>query len=280
MLDSLLNLQFVEAGQGSQANGWIHNKRIPFIIVAQATSGNYEVLSKNGHIVTQGMEAFLAPADIELSIVHHAAKDDTPMHFRYAHLQFMISNTIDISALFQLPPKTDSAMGAILGDLIDQLLNYMHPQQGLEWIYAARRKELGYRILNILLDISEPNQFHEHFFNEANVLVPILTYMSDNLGNPEDIDKLISRFHLSRTALFQLFKKVFEKSPKAYWKQIRLQEAYKMLCATNKSINEIADQYGFSTRNHFSREFKKEYNMTPSEARTHYYHLHHSHRSN
>lgn len=276
MLDSLLNLRFVEAGEGIPVSGWIHNKRIPFIIVAQATNGSYEVISKNGHIVTQGTEAFLTPADIELSIIHHAAEDGTPMHFRYAHLQFMICDTIDLSALFQLPPKTDSAKGAVLGEWIEQLLDCMHPQQGFEWKYAARRKEIGYRILNELLDISEPNQFHEHFFYEANILVPILTYMSENLGNPEDVDTLVSRFHLSRTALFQLFKKVFERSPIAYWKQIRLQEAYKMLCATNTSINEIAYQYGFATRNHFSREFKKEYKMTPSESRKYYHDLHHS----
>ena len=270
MFDSLLNLRFVEAGEGSPVSGWIHNKRIPFIIVAQATNGCYEVLSENGHIVTKGTEAFLAPANIELSIVHHESEDGTPMHFRYAHLQCMICNTIDLSSLFQIPPKTDSAKGAILGELIEQLLDCMHPQQGFEWRNTAKRKEIGYRILNVLLDISKPNQFHEHFFYEANVLVPILTYMSENLGTSEDVDTLVSRFPLSRTALYQLFKKVFGKSPIAYWKELRLQEAYKMLCATNTSINEIADQYGFATRNHFSREFKKEYKMTPSEARIYY----------
>ena len=47
--------------------------------------------------------------------------------------------------------------------------------------------------------------------------------------------------------------------------QSRLNAAMNMIGSKEKKLSEIAEECGFSSYNHFSREFKKAYGMSPSE---------------
>jgi len=47
-------------------------------------------------------------------------------------------------------------------------------------------------------------------------------------------------------------------------KQIRLKKAADIILNTTHPISEVAFMVGFNDRKHFSREFKKVYNVSPS----------------
>jgi AraC-like DNA-binding protein len=267
LTDQALQLRFFEAGSGAAPTGSVHEKKVPFTIIAQAVSGSYEVVSDSGHIRTSDQEAFLSSPHTALRITHHAASGHAEMRYRFVHLQFTIYETIDIFSLFNLPLKTNKESGKQLREWIDeaQLLNSQKLQLPLQ--YIAKRKELAYRFLNYLLSISEPNERYHHYFVNIQELIPVLSYIQSHLYAPISIEKLLSLIPVSRTALFQLFRLTFQQTPMHYIKSIRLQEAYKRLCVTPDSISQIAEQCGFLTQNHFCREFKDKYDMTPSEAR-------------
>ena len=46
-----------------------------------------------------------------------------------------------------------------------------------------------------------------------------------------------------------------------------MEEGYKLLVQTSAPINKIADMLCFSSPYHFSNEFKKIFNQTPTEVR-------------
>ncbi|MGM0837304.1 MAG: helix-turn-helix transcriptional regulator [Bacillota bacterium] len=265
--DLVLQLSFFEMGINQVANGFVHEKKVPFSIVAQAISGSYEIISDFGHIITKDTEAFLAPANTHLRIIHHGHPETEEMKFRFVHLQFTIYDSIDIFDLFHLPPKTDAKTGRELGNLIGEALMLRNDSIEHSLITIAKKNEIAFTLLSHLLTISEPNKDHYGLLTAANELLPILSYIKDNIADPQSIDNLLTLSPLSRTALFQLFKKHLGKTPMEYIKSVRLHEAYKSILVSSKSISEISEQCGFVSENHFSREFKKKYDKSPLQVR-------------
>ena len=67
----------------------------------------------------------------------------------------------------------------------------------------------------------------------------------------------------------ELFIKEFHYSPMQYLMSVRLKHASYLLRFSDLSISEIAQQVGFEDSNYFSRCFRQNMNMTPSEYRNH-----------
>jgi len=57
--DYAIKLNFLDVGEGHAPDGWIHEKTVPLVIVAQAVSGTYEVTSPNGFGISTNGEVFL-----------------------------------------------------------------------------------------------------------------------------------------------------------------------------------------------------------------------------
>ena len=64
-----------------------------------------------------------------------------------------------------------------------------------------------------------------------------------------------------------IFKRAYGDTIYAFHLRKRLEKAYTLLKDTNSPINEIAEECGFKSFSHFSRSFKKEHGITPSQVR-------------
>lgn len=73
--------------------------------------------------------------------------------------------------------------------------------------------------------------------------------------------------YYSEAYLNKLFKKYTGKTIMEYVIDVRINQAKVLLKQSNKSINEIAREVGYSDRSYFSKSFKKEVGITPSEYR-------------
>ena len=81
---------------------------------------------------------------------------------------------------------------------------------------------------------------------------------------PEDI---ASHFYISNTYLYRLMKSEGKISPARYLTKVRLEEATHLLENSNVPIKKIAKKCGFESEQSFYRNFKKTYNMPPSQHR-------------
>ena len=89
-----------------------------------------------------------------------------------------------------------------------------------------------------------------------------------NIGNESfDANKLASEIYLSRTQLFRKLKHVIGQSPSHYIKELRLQNAKKLLETTDKRVGKVAYQTGFDSLSHFTKAFTKRYGFKPSELK-------------
>lgn len=63
------------------------------------------------------------------------------------------------------------------------------------------------------------------------------------------------------------FKQAMGCSPQEYLTRIRLEHARHLLMAASRPVSEVAGEAGFANLEHFTRQFKKAYGMTPSHFR-------------
>lgn len=71
----------------------------------------------------------------------------------------------------------------------------------------------------------------------------------------------------STSKIKKIFKRAYGDTIYAFHLRKRLDKAYTLLKDTSTPINEIAEECGFKSFSHFSRSFKKEHGITPSQAR-------------
>jgi len=91
-------------------------------------------------------------------------------------------------------------------------------------------------------------------------------YKNSNLTN----EKIAAACNISEVYLRKLFMKHLNATPKQYISEIRLQKAKQLLTEGVLKINAVAETCGFSNQYHFSRFFKQNTGMTPTEFMTQY----------
>src|SRR4051794_6363852 len=121
--DLMIKLSFLDVGWGRAVGGMTHEKTAPFVILAQAISGAYEITSPQGTITTTNGEVFLTASNTPLKIIHNSDTPDSFMTFRFIHLKFTLFETIDVFSIYSLPLKTDRETGLQIGSIIQELLD-------------------------------------------------------------------------------------------------------------------------------------------------------------
>lgn len=102
-----------------------------------------------------------------------------------------------------------------------------------------------------------------------NLQESISEYIATNLTDHELSYKTIAKeFHISKSALYNLFNQHFGMSPHIYIETKRIKLGAELLLNTDKSILDIAISVGIPDQNYFSRCFKKHLTISPSKYRT------------
>ena len=90
-------------------------------------------------------------------------------------------------------------------------------------------------------------------------------YMEQHCYRPLGICEVANILHISDRYLYNLFVKFEGISPKKYLNSLKVKKAQSMLKETPASVTEVAVSVGFEDVLTFSRFFKKETGMSPSE---------------
>ena len=101
------------------------------------------------------------------------------------------------------------------------------------------------------------------------LLSEVRTYIDNNAHRSVKLDELSERFHISKFYLIHLFKNMFQMTPIQYCQQIRMEKAKMMIQYTYLSLQDIAEQLGYSSIHAFSRAFKANAGCCPSKYRLH-----------
>ena len=101
-------------------------------------------------------------------------------------------------------------------------------------------------------------QMHHQIINKA------LQIVSAQVYGKLTVPALAAAVNVSTSQLTNLFQTYLDVSPAKYITKIRLEESKILLASKQMSIGEIASQLGYSSIQHFTKQFSSWYGYTPS----------------
>ena len=91
-------------------------------------------------------------------------------------------------------------------------------------------------------------------------------HLQENFAEPTDVDSLARMVGMSASALHRSFKDVTALTPIQYLKTVRLHRARMLMLSDGLGAGEAAYRVGYQSQSQFSREFKRLFGATPTEA--------------
>ena len=102
---------------------------------------------------------------------------------------------------------------------------------------------------------------------QSSFIADINKYIKDNIENTITVEDICKHLYVSIMELYHLCNKFFNCTPAKYIKKSRLNIACELIADSTIQISEIAHKIGICDYNYFSKIFKKEFGVTPSEYR-------------
>ena len=215
------------------------------------------------HSVADGQDILLKQGDIALWgpnqwHMHYADPGVAP---RYVTITFDLEG-VDITPLlnrkFPAPQKAVS--------LIQQMLREQERMDA----YAADMmlSQLTALLVTLLRYSDAPDnklRASNSIHSENEIIRRAQQYISANIRERLSVPILAQRVDISPSYLTALFHKHLQISPGEYIRRIKLQESKQMIREDNMNFTEIATTLGYSSVHHFSRQFKENCGITPTE---------------
>ena len=99
------------------------------------------------------------------------------------------------------------------------------------------------------------------------IVMDLQLYMREKLQAPVSIVDFAGRHGVSERTLSRRFQRATGTTPWQYLLTLRMSEAASLLRSTNLSVTQVAAEVGINDSAHFSRQFKRANQLTPSEYR-------------
>jgi AraC family transcriptional regulator len=106
--------------------------------------------------------------------------------------------------------------------------------------------------------------------NNKDVILKSVRYIEENLKNEITVMDAANSVYYSLYHFIRLFQSITGFSPKTYIQQRRLSKAVSDLKNTDKKIIEIAYEFRFNSHEAFTRAFRKQFGISPSQIRNGY----------
>ena len=128
-------------------------------------------------------------------------------------------------------------------------------------------EEFGSCIDNLKISLFHQQAAAEPEQQEQRVITGLTRYLQEHLAEDVSLSVLAEEFHLSAQYISQLFKSEIGVNFLAYLTNIRMEQAKKLLLSSSLSIAEVSEQSGYADYRVFTKVFKKNEGITPSQYR-------------
>ena len=119
-----IDLQFFQKDDlnSNRLDGIRHIKTLPYLSVVQAIEGTYDIQLGSGPIYNTGTGGFfLAPANIQQTIIHHGRQNDQQMIARWVFLDVRLNNHYSFDDVYAYPALLPEAYQTQMHAAFDRL---------------------------------------------------------------------------------------------------------------------------------------------------------------
>lgn len=124
------------------------------------------------------------------------------------------------------------------------------------------------KVRNLLSTATQTDKIEEDMLSPQDnaFMTELYQLMEKELSNPElDIAHMTEMLHISRTKFYYKVKGLTGENPSTFFKTYKLNRAAELIASGKYNVSEIADMTGFSTHSYFSKAFRKQFGVSPSE---------------
>jgi AraC family transcriptional activator of mtrCDE len=170
----------------------------------------------------------------------------------------LLTHIVPCPELALLPVVTPIQHDASLG----QLFIHAVTQSGKNEPYSELIvSNLVKAFLLELVQIASTTSFIDYRF------IPIIERMDREANASRGYEVWMNECGLRKTQFHELFKQATGCSPKAYWTKAIMRQVEAALWESNRSITAIAEDFGYSSVHHFTKQFTQFHGVSPTEFR-------------
>lgn len=246
---------------------------------------SYGVYKPSLCIVVQGAkEVWLAqerfkysPADylvasVDLPVTAQVTEASTDVPYLGFKLEFTAGQILEVlsDSESRVTPKENakramfvSHMESSLLDAVIRLARLLDNPEEIPVLAPLFTKEILYRVLHgqngIALEqiaIEESNTYR---------IRDVIEHITNNLDRSFRIEEFAEIVNMSVSALHRHFKEVTAMSPIQFQKQLRLQEARRLLLSESTDTTDVAFRVGYESPSQFSREYSRMFGLPPGK---------------
>lgn len=259
---ALERLQLVRMSQPTQPLHGVHRPAI--CIVAQGRKqvmlGDVPFTYDNEHCLV---------VSVDLPIVGHVIEATPEQPYLCLRLELdpaLLSQIIIEMRLRPMPPASGPGIGlarmtADLRDAAGRLVRTLSNPRDVQVLAPMIEKEILYRLLTgeqaarlqqIALGASRMEQVSR-----------AIVWIRENFDKPFRIEVVASEAGMSTSSLHEHFKQVTSMSPLQYQKQLRLQEARRLILSQSADAATAGHRVGYDSASQFSREYARLFGAPP-----------------
>jgi AraC-like DNA-binding protein len=146
-------------------------------------------------------------------------------------------------------------------DAVVRLVRLLETPQDIPYLAPLVVREIFYRILSG----SEGDAFRQIAMagSGSNRIAEVIARIKRDYAQPLPIEDLARMAHMGPSSLHRHFKEVTAMSPLQYQKQLRLQEARRLLLTEEVDAADAAFRVGYESPSQFSREYARLFGLPP-----------------
>lgn len=265
-----------------------HKTVIPSLSItrfSQVTGPHYGVHNPSLCIIAQGLkqltlaqenfiygpnEYLLSSVDLPISGQVIEASADAP--YLAIKLEFTPSEILEVLHNSQIKiirkekAKRGLSVNQLEGTLLDaviRLVRLLDEPKDIPALAPLITKEIIYRLLQgkqgAILEQMAIEESSTYQISDA------IKYIMNNFHQPFRIEDLAEIANLSVSSFHRQFKEVTAMSPIQFQKQLRLQEARRLLLTESTDATDAAFRVGYESPSQFSREYSRMFGLPPKE---------------
>jgi AraC-like DNA-binding protein len=170
----------------------------------------------------------------------------------------------DVARAGREPPVSSLAVSAMNDDLLDaavRLLRLLGSPRDIAILAPLAEREILYRLLRD----EQTSRMGQIAFAESKLqqVNRAIGWIKRNFREPLRIDTVASEARMSASALHQHFKTVTGMSPLQFQKQLRLQEARRLMLSEAADAAIAGHSVGYESPSQFSREYRRLFGAPP-----------------
>lgn len=249
------------------------------------TGPSYSILKPALCIVVQGeKDIWLAkerfrytPADylvasLEVPVSGQVAAASAEVPYLSLKLEFTPNQILEVLHDFKTPvrPKEQNGRAIFVSqldfpllDAVSRLAHLIDNPTDIPVLAPLFTKEILYRVLQgqhgVVLEQIALESSNVHRIKD------VIERLVKHYNQPFRIEDLADIANMSVSSLHRHFREVISMSPIQFQKQLRLQEARKLLLAKSTDAAEVAFQVGYESPSQFSREYSRLFGYPPRE---------------